>query len=245
MVCIDVSFYELYYLLGLDNPDEFTKKVIDDYVDTMYDVLRDYTLMASLIEARHTDRVDADIYALRNRYTTLFDIIDVIRYKDRYDAFDMLARKYIVVDENLLNQLICYFYDEYWEDGYGGDNWGYIVEKFKDALNYDSKLMFVDTVKYLNHNNGCYLDKGYMFSFYNGEAFYEFLDCTRDGTMYIPCVSDDFYLDFKDIMRGKDIKIVCAATYYSRRYEPLDIEWRYGKYGVKKKEKQEKEEEKE
>ena len=244
MVYIDVSFYELYYLLSLDSPGEFTKKVTDDYVDTMYDVLRDYTLVASLIEARHIDRVGNDIYTLQSKYPDLFDIIDVIRYKDRYSAFSMLSEINIIVDERLLNQLIRYFYNESWEDGYGGDSWGCIAKKFKDALGYDSKLMFVDTIKYLNHNNGCYLDKGYLFSVYRFDDFYGFLDSTRDGLLWIPYVSDDFYLDFKDVMRGNDIKVINTTTCYSSRYEPLkNIEWRYGKFGIEKKEKEEEREE--
>jgi len=67
------------------------------------------------------------------------------------------------------------FYELYWDDGYGGEAWGFIANRAKLYGKIEDSI-YVDMCFSLSHNNNSYIDKDFLFSLYDICEYEELLE---------------------------------------------------------------------
>jgi len=165
------SDYYVLQFLKIKHNDPIAANMLNDLLEKAVPAFVDYNFAVSLGEARHAPH-QCDDYALDPTtfpYTSETSRYTVYQNAHRYDIKQCLPVLYDL------------FYNCYWDDDYGGGNWATIVKVTLDYLEgRDTPTMFLERCIGIEHNNGCYLDKNYIFALPDEEELAWLMDNARN-----------------------------------------------------------------
>ena len=231
--CIITEFHDFLFLQRLLAPDidEHTRQNARNLLDSITHLFArqifDYSFAACLGEARHSHK------RCYNAYISEFDSTNHSRDKVYLESYRF--------DPNIaLPTLIKLFTNYAWESSYGGESWGNIAEKtYQWWIGNLKDTVYIDTVAYLNHNGGIYLDKGFIFSLSSPGYLRGLLDFKRhndlihdfDKLLFIANQKcQPFYMStpvfdlVKDFIPGAHLKIMKTKklTIVNLGYTPIE-----------------------
>jgi len=175
--CIITEFHDFLFLQRLLAPDidsniqQDARKLLDSITHLFARQIFDYSFAACLGEARHSYKRCHDAY--------------ISEFNSNDHSRDNVYLESHRFDPNITLPILIKLFNKYtWESSYGGESWGNIAEKtYQWWIGNIKDTVYIDTVAYLNHNGGIYLDKGFIFTLSSPAYLRKLLDFKRHNDL--------------------------------------------------------------